>query len=261
MLHGQAMQARGVAGAFLDGDDVLAVGHCGEEFIAHADPHAGGVVVQHDRQVGRAVDGQDVGRDLLLGRQGVGRRTDQDGVGLDGLRRLGIGDRLFGADGTRADHQGQAAIDHILGMGCEIKALLGGVSVVLAGGTADDDAVNLRFDQVFQHGSEGRLVDGPCCRQGSDCRGEDAVKVHFGFSCVVGICLIVMSSPVRATRLSGKRGRLLQVERAGFRGQGQRKEQADQRYDCGGIHGRCHAEAVQGHRHQVGSCRGANTRE
>ncbi|MNF63537.1 hypothetical protein D3C84_452430 [compost metagenome] len=128
-----------------------------------------------------------MGGDFLLGRQGVGRRADQDRVGLDGLGRLGIGDRLLGTDGAGTYHQGQAAIDHVLGLRGEVEALLGGMGVVLTGRTADDDAVNPGFDQVFQHLREGRFIDGSLCGQGSDCRGEDTVKVHFGFSLGEGL--------------------------------------------------------------------------
>ncbi|MDT4835815.1 hypothetical protein FQZ97_694920 [compost metagenome] len=195
MLHGEAMQASGIAGAFLDGHDILAAGHFGEELVAHADTHASGVVVQHDRQVRRVVDGQDVGSDFLLSRQGVGGRTDQDGVSLDGFGCLGIGDRLFSTDGAGAYHQGQTAIDHILGLRGEIEALLSGVSVVLTRRAADDDAVDLRFDQVFQYVGEGRFIDGAFCCQGSDCRGKDAVKIHDAFSCGLK-CWLFAAPPI-----------------------------------------------------------------
>ena len=57
------------------------------------------------------------------------------------------------------DDQRQAVADHILGQGAQVEALLGGVGVVLASGTANDHAMDLGLDQVFQDIGERGLVD------------------------------------------------------------------------------------------------------
>ena len=46
-------------------------------------------------------------RILPLGRQRVGRRGDQDGVGADLPRSLGVGDRILGPDRAGADDERQ----------------------------------------------------------------------------------------------------------------------------------------------------------
>ncbi|MNI09305.1 hypothetical protein D3C73_623690 [compost metagenome] len=172
------MQLGHVTGAFLDGDDVLHISHGVEELLVHAHAHAARVVVEHDRQAGGAVYGFDVHGDFLLGRQRVGRGAYQQGVGPDFLGGSGIGHRVFGADGASADDQRQTAVEHVLGLGSQVEALLGGVGVVLASGTANDHAMDLGLDQVFQDIGERGLVDAAIGRQRRDGRGVDTFEFH-----------------------------------------------------------------------------------
>ncbi|MNZ39746.1 hypothetical protein D3C78_572440 [compost metagenome] len=119
---------------------------------------------------------------FLLGRQCVRRGAHQQCVGLDFLGVLGESHGVFGADATGADDQWQAASQHVLGLGGQVDALLGGVGVVLAGGATNDDAVDFRLDQVFEDLGERRLVDRAVRSQRSDCRGVDAFEFHGRFS-------------------------------------------------------------------------------
>ena len=89
-LAREQMNLAHVARAFLDGREVLRLADAGRKVFTHHDADAGGIVVEHDRQVGRAVDRQRMNRILALGRQRVGRGGDQDRVGADLLRCFGV---------------------------------------------------------------------------------------------------------------------------------------------------------------------------
>lgn len=153
------MDAPHFAGAFLDRHDVLQPRDTGEILLAHRNAHAAGIIVQHDRQPDGTVDGDCVQRVFLLGRQGVRGRRHQNGVGGDGLGGFGVFDGVFGPRRPGADDQRQPPADHLLGISRQIETLLRRVRVILTGRSADDDAVNAGFDQVFQDGGEGLLVD------------------------------------------------------------------------------------------------------
>lgn len=180
---GQAVQLRGGAGAFLDRDDVAAAGDGGEERLVHLHAHPRRIVVEHDRQAGGAIHRQHVLGDLPRGRQRVGRRADQDGVGADGAGGFGVGQRVLGADRAGSHHQRQAPGDDFAGVGGEGQAFLGGVRVVLAGGAADHDAVHLRLDEKLQDLGEGLGVDAAVGAQRGDGGGIDTFEFHGGSSC------------------------------------------------------------------------------
>ncbi|MCY1312728.1 hypothetical protein D9M68_744760 [compost metagenome] len=74
VFAGEQMKIGHVAGTFLDGHDVSGFADSGEILIPHHYPHAGRIVVEHDREIGRPVHRQSVDRVLLLCRQCVGRR-------------------------------------------------------------------------------------------------------------------------------------------------------------------------------------------
>ena len=142
------------------------------------DAGAGGIVVEHDRQVRGAVDRQRVDRVLALGRQRVGGRGDQDGVGADlpGVPR--VLDRILGPRPARADDEGGAALDDLLGEGRQGESLLGGLRVVFAGRAADDDAVDARGDQALEHVGELGPVDLASRPEGRDGGCVDALELH-----------------------------------------------------------------------------------
>ncbi|MNW08656.1 hypothetical protein D3C71_2054810 [compost metagenome] len=71
--------------------------------------------------------------DLFLRRQCIGWRAHQQRIGLDGLRRFGVGDRVFSADGAGTHDQRQTAAQHVLGLGGQVETLLSGVGIIFAG--------------------------------------------------------------------------------------------------------------------------------
>jgi len=167
-----------LARAFLDRNKVLrGLQHRIEELAAHRDAHAAGVVVEHDGQIGCAIDGQRVHGVFLLCGQRVGRRADQDRIGLDGLCRFRVFDGILGADRAGADDERQTRADHFSRPDAQIETLLHALRVVLAGRAADD-AVDPGRDQRFEHIGKCRLVDWPFRVQGRDGGGVDAFKLH-----------------------------------------------------------------------------------
>jgi hypothetical protein len=120
-----------------------------EGFLVHVHAHAAGIIVEHHRQVRRAVDGQRMQRDLAARRVGIGRGGDQQRVGAARLGSFGEDDGILGADGAGADDQRQAARSDPASRVHHMDAFFGGLGVVLAGGARHDDPVHAGADQMF----------------------------------------------------------------------------------------------------------------
>ena len=142
-------------------------------------PDAPGIVVEHDRQVRGPVDRQRMDRVLALGRQRVGRRGHQQRIGADLPGVLGVGNRVLGPRRARADDQRRPALDDLLRQGSERMALFDRLSVIFAGRSSDNDAMDAGPDQTFEDGDEGLAVDLAVRRERCDGRGVDALELHF----------------------------------------------------------------------------------
>ena len=82
------MNAIDIAGTFLDGAEIGATTDTIEIFLAHFSRHPARVIIEHDRQIGRAIDGERMKRVLTRCRLGVGRSGHKKRVIPDVGHRL-----------------------------------------------------------------------------------------------------------------------------------------------------------------------------
>ena len=94
-------------------------------------------------------------------------------------RRRGGGARASKEhDRPRANNQGRPALDDLFGEGCKLTPLFGRLRVVLAGRSADDDAVNFGLDQAFKDVRKSLAVDLSIRGKGRHSWSVDAFEFH-----------------------------------------------------------------------------------
>ena len=140
VIAGEQMHPVDVAGTLLDGAEIAATGDAVEEILAHVDPHAARVVVEHDREVRRPVDRQGIQGVFALRGHRIGRRSDENGRSADLGRRLGHQDRVRQTDSDCAYGE-RHAID-FFGELRHFDAFVHRLRIVFARRPADDDAVH-----------------------------------------------------------------------------------------------------------------------
>ena len=167
-----------VARAFLNGAEIRAAANTVQIFLAHLGGHPSGIVVENDRQVGGAVDGQRMKRVLARRRLGIGRCRHQQRVishAGDFGREL---DRILGADGAGSPDHHSPGADNVLGAAQRLQPLFRAVRVIFAGRATDDDPVHTCGDEVFEDRSEPVPVDLAILPQRRDGRRVNAPDFH-----------------------------------------------------------------------------------
>jgi hypothetical protein len=139
----QVGDAAGVAGAFLEGDEILHGGQLGEQFRGDVVPVADRIVVDHDGKAGGLGHGAEVGQHLVL----VGGLVDHGGheheaVAAHGLHVAHVLAGLGGAGlGHAAEHGDPAAggLDHLAH---DQPLFPGGEHLVLAEGPEENQPLD-----------------------------------------------------------------------------------------------------------------------
>ncbi len=132
VVAGQQVHAVDVARAFLDRAKIGRAPKPIKTVFIHVDRHPAGIVVQHHRQICRAIHRQRMQRDFTPGRVGIGRSGDQQGVRARCLGRFGEHHAVFGANCARANHHRHATFDQLSTLGHHRKTFIGGLCVVFA---------------------------------------------------------------------------------------------------------------------------------
>jgi hypothetical protein len=172
------MIAVDVAGGLLDGADIGASFHARQERLAHHHAGAAGIVVEHDRQGRRAIDGQNVLGQLRLVGKRIGRGGDQQGVHSGIARRHRYGQAFAGAHVVDPGHQKRPAGNAVARKGDLLEALVFRQGVDLAGRAADDDARHPGLDLELDDFGVGVPVDGEVRMERGDDRRVDSLEAH-----------------------------------------------------------------------------------
>ena len=151
----QVGDAAGVAGAFLERDEVLLAGQLREQLGREVVPVAERVVVDHDRQARRLGHGTEVvERFRRVGRLVDHRRHEHEAVEAE---LLAVTHEAAGFGQARLRHaaqDGHATVDGFHHVGEDRAFLLGGQGLVLAERPEEDQPGDARLDQRF--GVRGR---------------------------------------------------------------------------------------------------------
>ena len=177
-LARQHMQLVDVAGGFLDGGKIRAAAYPLEERAPHYRPGAAGIVVEHDRQIDRAVHRKRVIDQFQLRRRGVIGRRHQDGVGALPARGQAEFNAVLGPDRPDTDDERDTAFNDLAGNPHQLHTFGRGLGVTLTGRAAHHDPMNRHRDQALNQRRKAVVIDGPVVLEWRDHRREDATKIH-----------------------------------------------------------------------------------
>ncbi len=167
-----------IAGTFLDCAKVGGTADAIEVFLSHVRAHAIGKVIQQNRQIGDAIDGECVQGVFTFGGNRIGRRRHEYRIGANLDRAPGILERILGTNRTGTDDVTGAPLYPLLDKLHQVKAFLHALRVVFTGGACRNNAVYPGFDKKIDGFGEPFVVDTKVLPIRRNHRGINTFKFH-----------------------------------------------------------------------------------